>query len=239
MEQIKITYDKNHEQPVASSLQVAKDFNKNHRDVLKAIEKMKDGVAQNFADLFYKSEYEHLQNRQHYPMYLMNRDGFSLLVMGFTGKDALEWKLKYIQAFNAMEKELREPKKLNNMQMLELQYQVNEKTVQNADEIKEVKDEVNYLKNDARLDPGQYNHIGTLVTGRVDEIRKTRKLKLTSKQNGLLFQGLNREIKEITGVRTRSDLRQKHYDLVCDFIHTWEPSSATVQKIKELGESNV
>jgi hypothetical protein len=33
----------------------------------------------------------------------MNRDGFSLLVMGFTGKKALEWKLKYIEAFNKME----------------------------------------------------------------------------------------------------------------------------------------
>lgn len=36
-------------------------------------------------------------------MYYMNRDGFSLLVMGFTGKKALEWKLKYIEAFNQME----------------------------------------------------------------------------------------------------------------------------------------
>lgn len=36
----------------------------------------------------------------------MNRDGFTLLAMGFTGKAALEWKLKYIQAFNAMEKQL-------------------------------------------------------------------------------------------------------------------------------------
>lgn len=39
-------------------------------------------------------------------MYLMNRDGFSLLVMGFTGKEALDWKLKYIEAFNAMEKRI-------------------------------------------------------------------------------------------------------------------------------------
>lgn len=38
----------------------------------------------------------------------MNRDGFSLLVMGFTGAKALEWKLKYIEAFNAMERELKE-----------------------------------------------------------------------------------------------------------------------------------
>lgn len=47
------------------------------------------------------------QNEQTYPMYLMNRDGFSLLVMGFTGQKALEWKLKFLEAFNAMEKEIR------------------------------------------------------------------------------------------------------------------------------------
>ena len=40
-------------------------------------------------------------------MYLMNRDGFTLLAMGFTGKEALTWKMKYINAFNAMEQELR------------------------------------------------------------------------------------------------------------------------------------
>lgn len=45
---------------------------------------------------------------QFHRMYLMNRDGFSLLVMGFTGKKALEWKLQYIKAFNQMEKFIRE-----------------------------------------------------------------------------------------------------------------------------------
>ena len=56
--------------------------------------------------MFYKTEYTHPQNHQKYPMYLMNRDGFSLLAMGFTGKEAVQWKLKYIAAFNAMEKQL-------------------------------------------------------------------------------------------------------------------------------------
>ena len=45
---------------------------------------------------------------QYHKMYLMNRDGFSLLVMGFTGKNALEWKLQYIKAFNQMERLIHE-----------------------------------------------------------------------------------------------------------------------------------
>lgn len=106
-------------EPVASSREVAKRFGKNHRDVLRAIEDILEGVrkiaqtpkditAQNCAvtQMFFKSEYTHPQNHQKYPMYLMNRDGFSLLAMGFTGKEAVQWKLKYISAFNAMEKQL-------------------------------------------------------------------------------------------------------------------------------------
>lgn len=58
--------------------------------------------------MFIKSSYTHPQNKQTYSLYLMNRDGFSLLVMGFTGKTALEWKLQYIRAFNQMEKVIRE-----------------------------------------------------------------------------------------------------------------------------------
>ena len=62
------------------------------------------GIDKNGDTLFYRTKWTSEQNGQEYPAYIMNRDGFSLLVMGFTGKKALEWKVKYIQAFNAMEK---------------------------------------------------------------------------------------------------------------------------------------
>lgn len=68
--------------------------------------------------MFYKTEYVHEQNGQSYPMYLMNRDGFTLLAMGFNGKAALEWKLKYIAAFNEMEKKLAEKPQLTRSQLL-------------------------------------------------------------------------------------------------------------------------
>ena len=61
-------------------------------------------ISKNGDTLFYGTKWANEQNWQEYPEYLMNRDGFSLLAMGFTGKKALEWKVKYIQAFNAMEK---------------------------------------------------------------------------------------------------------------------------------------
>ena len=94
------------QQAVTSSLQVAETFNKNHRDVLRAVDDLKEGVAQNWADLFYEDTYTHPQNKQQYRIIYMNRDGFTLLAMGFTGKKAMKFKLKYIEAFNNMENEL-------------------------------------------------------------------------------------------------------------------------------------
>lgn len=99
---------------VCDSLQVAEKFGKRHDKLIFEIERMYSGLIgkgcpQNGGDpLFIKSSYIHPQNKQKYPMYLMTRDGFSLLVMGFTGKNALAWKLQYIKAFNQMEKLIRE-----------------------------------------------------------------------------------------------------------------------------------
>lgn len=93
---------------VVSSREVATNFEKQHKHVLESIENLKEGVAEKSANLFIESTYQHSQNKQWYKEYLLTRDGFSLLVMGFTGKKALDWKLKYIEAFNEMEQYIKE-----------------------------------------------------------------------------------------------------------------------------------
>ena len=92
-------------QVVTSSKKVAEDFGKRHNDVVEVIRKL---LATNFSvtKMFHEDVFEY--RGQMFPMFYMNRDGFSLLVMGFTGKEALDWKLKYIEQFNAMEKALQE-----------------------------------------------------------------------------------------------------------------------------------
>ncbi len=94
------------DEAVCSSLQISNMFKKNHQHILRDIDKL---TVQNrtVKNMFQESSYK-AENGQVYRMYYLNRDGFSLLVMGFTGKKALEWKLKYIQAFNEMEQQLKE-----------------------------------------------------------------------------------------------------------------------------------
>lgn len=95
-------------QVVVTSRQVAERFGKNHRDVLESIASITK--AENSALVFFhRSTYRVPGNFKKYPEYIMNKDGFSLLAMGFTGRKALQWKLKYIEAFNKMEEALKHP----------------------------------------------------------------------------------------------------------------------------------
>ena len=95
--------------PVTNSLLVAEKFEKQHKDVLRAIRNIiEDTTAQNCAvpEMFLESIYFNEQGKQQ-PMFIMNRDGFSLLVMGFTGKEAMKFKIDFINAFNQMEGKLK------------------------------------------------------------------------------------------------------------------------------------
>ena len=92
-------------QIVVSSKDLEEHFNKDHKNILRDIREILS--AQNRANEFFHEE-SYSYNGRRLPMYLMNRDGFSLLAMGFTGKKALQWKLKYIEAFNEMEETLKQ-----------------------------------------------------------------------------------------------------------------------------------
>ncbi|MDU6621965.1 MAG: Rha family transcriptional regulator [Enterococcus avium] len=103
-------------QAVTSSLQVAESFEKEHRVVLKAIDDLKEGLAQKYADLFWEDTYIHPQNKQPYRVVYMNRDGFTLAVLGFNNtKRVLQFKLKYIEAFNQMENHIKQQLDTSNL----------------------------------------------------------------------------------------------------------------------------
>ncbi len=104
---------------LASSREVAEKFGKRNPDVNRAVENL---IVQNCTvkNMFIKTSYTSRRGRNE-TEYLMNRDGFSLLVMGFTGAKALEWKLKYIKAFNEMEEQLKAGSSFSEEEKLKLQ----------------------------------------------------------------------------------------------------------------------
>ncbi|MDP4147113.1 MAG: Rha family transcriptional regulator [Bacillota bacterium] len=93
-----------------SSKEVALNFGKEHGKVLRSVENiMLNEPSQNWLRYFIPNEYTDLQGKPR-KEYLLTRDGFALIVMGFTGAKALQWKLKYIDAFNQMEEALKSAK---------------------------------------------------------------------------------------------------------------------------------
>lgn len=102
-----ITLEQSHGIVTADSREVAEHFQKQHGHILRDIDQFRTDLS-NFGEMFFESSYRDVYSRSQ-RCFRMTRDGFSLLVMGFTGSDALQWKVAYIQAFNAMERRIVAP----------------------------------------------------------------------------------------------------------------------------------
>nr|DAZ78862.1 MAG TPA: regulatory protein [Caudoviricetes sp.] len=137
-------------QPVVSSREVANNFEKQHKHVLESIENIK---AENSAvtKMFIESSYK-AGTGKNYKEYLLTRDGFSLLVMGFTGAKALQWKLKYIEAFNKMEEKLKNLNPYTGISKeLQAIFVIDKKQQQIEQNVNEVKQDLKNFKDNAPL----------------------------------------------------------------------------------------
>ena len=95
--------------PATTSLEVAKFFSKRHDNVLRDIDALLSQLPENSLQLNFEETYQEQETPlgvKQVRMFILYRDGFMLLVMGYTGKKALAMKLAYIEAFNRMEEEL-------------------------------------------------------------------------------------------------------------------------------------
>ena len=124
-------------QVLTSSLDVARYFEKEHANVIKRIRELQEQMALQSQSLkvtdanpvFIETTYQAESGGRNYPLYYLNRDAFTVLTMGFTGRIALQFKLSYIAAFNRMEAELRnqqQNKPMSALEMWKLQLQVAE-----------------------------------------------------------------------------------------------------------------
>lgn len=225
-----------------SSLQVAEDFGKEHKHVLKAIEDLKNGVAEKSADLFIESSYQHPQNKQVYKSYNLTRDGFSLLVMGFTGKKALEWKLKYIEAFNLMEQKIKEEysdispqlKFLIEMERKQKQLEAKQQELENKiADITEMRDEtIKATFNYGRIDSELQKSIVKAVKIRCIDICRTAQM--YDAVHKRIESTIYSDIKKRFEVSSYKDLAYNQFSDALLFIELWKPNA----KIEKLMREN-
>lgn len=116
------------------------------------------------------------------------------------------------------------------MQALRLMFEATEETKQ---EIKNVKDDVINLKENQKLDAGDYNFLTRTINQRVAHIQRLHAI-TNQKQRSELFRDINSEVKKMTGASSRTNVRQKHFNDVIEMIANWFPSQATLYRIKQI-----
>lgn len=225
-------------QLVVSSRQIADDFEKEHRNVLQSIEEIKKGVAEKSADLFIESEYQHPQNKQWYKEYLMTRDGFTLLAMGFNGDKALQWKLKYIEAFNMMEQALKEQKKPTSaIDLFEAQVQA----------FKEVRGEVQEVKNELK----EFQEDLPLIGAEPEELQKVVKRVGTNALGGYgspaykdksisnkVYKNVWKFVKDQFNVNTYKAIKRKHLSKAKEIAESYKAPFYLQEKIDILNNQS-
>lgn len=213
-------------EPVASSRQIAESFEKNHRDVLRAVDGLKEDVR-NFAQMFFEAEAPDSYGRPQ-RIYLMNRDGFTLLAMGFTGKAALEWKLKYIQAFNEMEKKLNAPQMPKLSKEMQALFLLDDRTQKQEQRL-------TALENTMTVDYNQQRVLRKSISRSVicalgDESAPAY---IDNHVRSKVYSECNHDVQDWFRVNSVGNIPRKRFDEAVEYIQRWKPSTNTVMLIQQ------
>ncbi|UNB48187.1 BRO family protein [Staphylococcus coagulans] len=117
------------------------------------------------------------------------------------------------------------------MQALELMFKA---TKQTKEEIESVKADVIDLKDNQKLDAGEYGLVTKTIHQRVAYIRQIHGLPNIKEVNKPLYKNINNDVNTMAGIKTRTQLRQKHFNDVMDIITNWFPSQSTMYVIRQL-----
>lgn len=223
-------------QAVTDSLKVADVFNKNHKHVL---EKVRNLAAENSAveKMFFKSTYINQQGREQ-PLIYMNRDGFTLIAMGFTGKKAMEFKLKYIEAFNKMEAYIRAQETAYQLpQTPEARLKLAmEATIHLDERMTNVEKDVDFIKNTSEIDSNQRFKLRKARDRKSVEVCGGKKSNFYKDKNKRrkVFRQLEHDFKDSFVISRYEDLSKKDFDRAINFISNWYPSYPLQQDIKQM-----
>ena len=218
-------------QAVTTSLQVAESFEKNHRDVMRTIRNL---TAQNCAvgNMFVESTYVNKQGHEQ-PMYYMNRDGFTLLAMGFTGKEAVKFKLEYIEAFNKMENFIREqelPPTPEEKLALTM-----EAAIHLDKRVSEIEKTVADIKEKAEVDEGQrYQLLQARKAKVISACGGTDSNYYIEKKAKKVFSEFGRDFKKAFKIPRYDCLKSKKFDEAMKFTKNWYPSFVLQREIQNV-----
>lgn len=219
---------------VTDSLKVAETFGKQHRNVLQGI---RNFTAENSAvkSMFVESRYVNKRGQEQ-PIIYMNRDGFTLIVMSFTGKKATEFKLKYIEAFNKMESYIRKQEAVKQLpQTPEGQIKLLlESSVHTDERLTNVEEDIDLLKNKSEIDSNQRFQLQKERNKRAIEVCGGKESNFYKTRSRKVFMELAHDFKEYFEIPRYDALRKEDFDKAIEFVDGWYPSVLLKREIDEV-----
>ena len=206
-----INVQNNNGELLVSSREVAENFNKEHKNVKRDIRKLISSnlsVSIMFAENMYIDSKSRIQTE-----FIMNRDGFSLLAMSFNGKEALEWKLKYINAFNKMEMELRE---------------------KNILKIQNIENRVENLENTMTIDYEQAQNLRSIVNSVCVTILGGKHSEGYKHKAKKLYSAIWRDYKDYFSVNSYKNTSRKDFDKAKAYLSDYKPNGKLLREIELL-----
>lgn len=235
MNELVIMHD---QQAVTTSLILAEAFNKQHKNVIQAIE-AKIEPAENSARykrMFYEGIYTDKKGEQR-KMYYLNRDGFTFIAMGFTGRKADEFKLKYIDAFNRMEERIKQTYVIQKQDSYMITDPVQrakrwiEEQEENQVKLAMAKRETKDVQDNTPISSKDYQVLSRKIGQKLDRYLSQHQI-YNKNQVALLRWDLNNAILKAAGVPARTLIKQKHFTAIAEALVNWEPSESTLEKMK-------
>ncbi len=205
---------------VTDSLTVAEVFDKTHDKVLRDIRDLECSKEFSLAN-FGESKYEKRGKR--YPKFYITQDGFSFLVMGYTGKKAAEFKEKYIKEFRRMEKQLNQPRALSNKEQLIASMKL---TLETSEELSEVKSKVSSLEerfdNELTLNHGQATSLHHAIKKRIEKLFENGVMgSLDTKQQ--MYSHIHSQLRRAFQAPTFREVKRVDYDDAIQWVSAWRP----------------
>lgn len=204
-------------QAVTTSLIVADVFGKEHARVMRDIRDL--GCSYEFrVGNFAESTYTNSQNKE-MPMYYMNQKGFTLLAMGYTGKEAMKFKEAYINEFEKMENELKKPRVLSEREQLVAAMKL---SIEVSEEMEVVKEEIADIKHivneELTLNHGQQQTLHHTIKQRVESIKGDYDI-----PSNKLYHQIHSHLRRAFAAPKYIFVKRKDFDDAVSWVKSWRP----------------
>lgn len=221
-------------QLVTESREVAKMVGKQHKELLRDIRKYISVIDQRAdlrsADFFIESTYKN-KNNQSYPCYLLTKKGCEMVANKLTGERGVLFTAAYVNKFNEMED--KQPKVLSDKEQLIASMKL---TLDTAEEVESIKEDVKMLKDTMRIDSREESIIQRKANRVVIESlggKKSHAYKTMSRKAFSRFWG---EFKRYFNVPRYGDIPKKEFDKALNFIEGWQPDTTTRMEIESANK---